>query len=259
MFCSKCGKELPDDATFCSGCGNQVGGTRPAQAAGGGMPPILEKLISQTASFFMKKDPVGTVAKAAEDKTFSGAILIVFGFLMYALAAMVNVNQIIVSLIKDAADGEKIPHSIVKQFFPSGTVFGFSVLTGFLVALVAVVGIFVVGKFLLKKNVTVAGAIGIVGYASIPLTCVYILNMLLGLIWMWLPFIFSLTALAGTLILMFGGFNKAYGASKGTYGAYMIVVLLLVIVAVLFGYLTAKNGVSAIGGGITGSLGNLFS
>lgn len=28
MFCSKCGKEIPDEARFCTGCGAQVGGER---------------------------------------------------------------------------------------------------------------------------------------------------------------------------------------------------------------------------------------
>lgn len=29
MFCQKCGKEIPDDSTFCTGCGTKVNNTQP--------------------------------------------------------------------------------------------------------------------------------------------------------------------------------------------------------------------------------------
>jgi len=30
MFCQKCGKEIPDDSTFCTGCGARVGMAQPS-------------------------------------------------------------------------------------------------------------------------------------------------------------------------------------------------------------------------------------
>ena len=30
MFCQKCGREIPDDSTFCTGCGAQVNGAQPS-------------------------------------------------------------------------------------------------------------------------------------------------------------------------------------------------------------------------------------
>lgn len=30
MFCQKCGKEIPDDSTFCAGCGTQINTAQPS-------------------------------------------------------------------------------------------------------------------------------------------------------------------------------------------------------------------------------------
>ena len=98
MFCNKCGKELSDGAAFCSNCGNQVGAAptpapQAAPAAAASVPPIFTRLISQIVNFFTKKDPTAVVAKSAKDNSFSGCILAAFGALMFALSAMVNINQ----------------------------------------------------------------------------------------------------------------------------------------------------------------------
>ena len=36
MFCQKCGNEIPDDSTFCAGCGAQINTAQPS----GGNPPF---------------------------------------------------------------------------------------------------------------------------------------------------------------------------------------------------------------------------
>lgn len=38
MFCPKCGKEVPEGAAFCVGCGNPMGGAAPKAAAAGASP-----------------------------------------------------------------------------------------------------------------------------------------------------------------------------------------------------------------------------
>ena len=43
MFCSKCGKELPDEVKFCPECGQQVGGDKKEE-----LPEEIKKDIKQT-------------------------------------------------------------------------------------------------------------------------------------------------------------------------------------------------------------------
>lgn len=218
MFCNKCGKELSDNATFCSGCGNQVGAAPVAApaAANASLPPILSRLFSQITNFFTKKDPVGVVANSAKDNSFSGVILAVFGILMFAVSAMVNINQGIVSIFKATNDG-KLSSSdmkMVQKYFPSGASFGWMLLLALIVFAVAALIVFIASNHIAKKNISFSGACNIVAYSSIPMIAVYLLNMLLGLIWFALPVIFMLLAVAVTLTILTSALGKATDGEK---------------------------------------------
>lgn len=47
MFCQKCGKEIPDDSTFCTGCGTNTTG------ANGGSPVAAPKINLQKSDYMM--------------------------------------------------------------------------------------------------------------------------------------------------------------------------------------------------------------
>lgn len=240
MFCNKCGKQLPDNATFCSGCGNKVG-TAPAAAASAApasLPPILSRLITQLKNFFTKKDPIGVVAHSAKDNSFSGIILAVFGMLMFALGAMVNVNQGLKAYVKAEAEGTyELYAKEVTKSFPSGTSFGMMLLTAFVVYVVAVLAIYFVVNNLAKKQLSISGACNIVAYASIPIIAVSILNMIFGLIWFFLPVAFMLLTVLATLIILIVSVNKVTDGEKPLtvnsviFGVVAIVALVMIWVA----------------------------
>ena len=240
MFCNKCGKELPDNATFCSGCGNKVG-TAPAAAApaaNASLPPILSRLITQLKYFFTKKDPIGVVAHSAKDNSFSGIILAVFGMLMFALGAMVNINQGMESFYKSVY-GElfKDLSKELAKHFPSGASFGMMLLVAFVVYVVAVLAIYLVVNNVAKKQLSISGACNIVAYASIPMIVVSILNMIFGLIWFFLPVAFMLLAVIATLIILIVSVSKVTDGEKSLtvnsviLGVVAIVALVMVWVA----------------------------
>ena len=211
MFCNKCGKELSDTATFCSGCGNQVGTVAPApKTTNSEMPVIVSRLISQVVNLFTKKDPVGVVANSAKDTSFSGLIIAVIGMLFTALGAMVNINQGMLTFYKlvygDYLNAER-KKDVIKHF-PSGSSFGMILLAAVVIYFVAVLAIYLASNKIAKKPMSFSGACNVVAYASIPVFAISILNMLFGLIWFVLPVVFMLIALCVTVVVIMSAFNK---------------------------------------------------
>ncbi len=237
MFCNKCGKELSDNATFCSGCGNQVGAAPAAApaAANTSLPPILSRLISQITNFFTKKDPVGVVANSAKDNSFSGVILAVFGMLMFALSAMVNINQGILALFKTTNDGKLSSEEmkLVEKYFPTGASFGWMLLFAVIIFVISAAIVFVASNYIAKKNISFSGACNLVAYSSIPMIAVSILNMLLGLIWYALPVIFMLLAVVVTLTILTSALGKATDGEKN-FTVNLTVVLTLALATFIF-------------------------
>jgi len=60
MFCNQCGKELPDDAVFCSGCGNQVGAAMAEETAAPAAEPIVENVQAESAANESSTGTAGT-------------------------------------------------------------------------------------------------------------------------------------------------------------------------------------------------------
>ncbi len=244
MFCNKCGKELSDNATFCSGCGSQVGAAPAAApaAANSSLPPILSRLISQITNFFTKKDPAGVVANSAKDNSFSGAILAIFGILMFAVSAMVNVNQGIISYAKAMYEDDwsnKISKEIAKNF-PSGTSFGMFLLLAVVVFAAAAIMTYVFTNNVVKKQISFSGAINLVAYASLPMIVVSVLNMILGLIWFALPVFFMLLAVLFTLAVMGSALDKVTGGEK-SLTVKIAVIGVTVVVALIFLWIALRN------------------
>lgn len=263
MFCNKCGKELSDNATFCSGCGNQVGAAPAAApaASNSSLPPILSRLISQVTNFFTKKDPVGVVANSAKDNSFSGVIFAIFGVLMFAVGAMVNVNQGLISLAKKAAGdfwSSKFEKIIAKSF-PTSTSFGMFLLLAVIVFVVASAMVYVATTKVAKKQISFGGAMNIVAYASIPVIIVSVLNMILGLIWYALPVIFMLVALCLTLCIIGASVDKVTESEKPLTVKFLVMgVTALVTFIFLWISLKVVNDAKDEAGAIISNISNFF-
>lgn len=60
MFCTHCGKELPDDARFCTGCGNAVG---PAAATPQNSAPAETKTPEPRKKVYEEQQETGGAGK----------------------------------------------------------------------------------------------------------------------------------------------------------------------------------------------------
>ncbi|MBQ4065048.1 MAG: zinc ribbon domain-containing protein [Clostridia bacterium] len=279
MFCSNCGKQLPDNAVFCSGCGARMGGAPADNAAPAGapagapygapagapygapqpapMPPIFKRLIEQVVGFFTRKDPVGVVAHSSRDNTWSGAIVLAVGMLITALASMINFNQGINSLVNslirffsEMLGGiggiSGIPQSYIAQLYPSGATFGLSLLGAAVIAVATIAMVFVAVNYVSKRQLPLVSVVNMVAYSSLPLVVAFLLNMILGLIWLPLAIVLTIVAALATLFLLYSAVTVACGYEKAPFGAFMIVVAALAIVAILFSYIWIKGGIDNI-------------
>ena len=249
MFCKKCGKELPDNAQFCSGCGNQIGAAPAAVAAPAQVPVIFKRLIAQIVNFFTKKNPLGVVANSAKDNSFSGLILALFGAIVMSLSTMVNVNQGMLAITKWQYKkyGVKFTSEAAKALaknYPSAASF-FLTLLGVVVTFAAAGFIlFAVANYFAKKPLTISGAFNIVSYASIPVICAAILNMLLGLIWITLAPLTMFFAGLFTILLIISAFNKVIDSEKN-FTSDVIVVMSIALVAIILGAIVL-NGINGV-------------
>lgn len=231
MRCERCGRELPDNAAFCSSCGNRIAEQQPAQAFpyaqyGAGtyvpqqpaqpkqMPPVFKTLLDQVKAFFTKKDPVGTVANAAQDKSWSGAILIGLTVLLCALSKMVYVLEMPSYLFLGEA---------------AGKVFLLSLIMGCVYAGAAALMTFVVLKYMYKNETSIQACLNIVAYAAIPMLVAYVLNMLLGLIWSVLPVFTLLVAIVATMLLIYSAVSRAYALERPPFAGAVIIVAIEII------------------------------
>lgn len=61
MFCSKCGRSLPEDATFCPACGHPVGPGSPSPAPA--PPPNVQALFQSVFDFSFTKFVTPNIAR----------------------------------------------------------------------------------------------------------------------------------------------------------------------------------------------------
>lgn len=265
MFCSQCGKEIPEGAAFCPGCGTSANpqSAPAAQAAAAPVPAQPSAASKIFASFLavvkgvFSKDIVKTIGTQAKNTDFTWIIGIALSLLSFAFAMPVNILQGISYLIKSAA-GE-IGGSVMKYLkFPFFSFFGTSLLVSILTLGAVIGGLWLVAKLVSKKNVSWFCVLNLVATATLPLSACYIVNMLLGLIWMPLTIIVSVTALFMTVVLLYAGMQKLEKPEVSPFFAFTGFVAVAVIVAVLASFLLYKGVFGSWIGNAVGSLGSLF-
>ena len=272
MFCSKCGKEISDTAAFCPGCGTatnaQAAPAAPASAQPAAPVATAEAKPSAFAQLFssflaiakgvFSKDIVKTVGAQAKNTGMEWVFGIALSVLAFAFAMPVNMLQGFTQLIKSAAGG-MAGSAIMKYLkFPFFPLFGSSLLIAIVVLGAVVAGLWLLTKLVAKKTVAWPNVLNLVATATLPLSACYIANMLLGLIWLPLAIVVSVTALFMTMILLYAGFQKLEKPEASPFYPYTILVAVVVVVALLLSWLlfsgVMNDWMGNIAGGLLGDL-----
>lgn len=263
MFCSKCGNQIAEGAAFCSVCGAAVGQeTAPAQpgvqpVAQPGVQPqavqqpakpnvcveVLKSFLTVVKGVF-SKDAVKAVATEAQSTGFEWIVMLGLWMVTFIFSLAVNIQQML-----GAASAYV-------------SIFGKAILANWAIAVVCgaatVFGIFGLLKVLFKKDVHLMAVLNMVGTATLPLTAAYLVNMLLGLIWMPLVTIVSFTALFMTIVLLYVGMQKLVKLEKSPFYGFHLVMGVVVFITLVVAYLCYKSVFTSVVSGMFGSLHSLF-
>lgn len=257
MFCSNCGKAVVEGANFCDGCGapifanenTEVPVVRPQPAK---MPnPMFENFVKRIKGFF-SLNAVKTVGEAAQSTGMEWLLLAGMAILAYTLAFAANIGQLVSSMFGSfLSDG--------MYNFGWGLVFGFlfGSITYFLMSAL----IFLIVKVIYKKQVSIIKVFNMVAVASMPLACVYTLNILCGFVWMPLVVIFSVSGLVATSILLYAGMQKLAKFETSPFLAYVciwsiVVTVVCIVLAIVANYVVDSMVSSLVGNSYTSLLNN---
>jgi hypothetical protein len=186
MFCQKCGAEIPDNSTFCRQGGAPVAVKASVGPPTAGTPAIFSNL-AKTLKCLVSKKPEDGITIAAGSKSFEWAIILganVF-FFMFAFAivgACLKLN------------------------------FGFHLLFGFLIALIAnglMFGALFLLLTLMRKKLPFVGLLNLYAYTTIPLTAAALLSMPFAPAWHFFATVFFAIALLVQFIMIFLSLQKA--------------------------------------------------
>ena len=251
MFCTKCGKNIADNSKFCDGCGAPV---TPAAAPAAPVNVVKKQpnqifvnLLSTIKGFF-SNNTVKTVGNAAKSNGLEWLIIFGVGLLVYPLALALNVMQAMDSVL--GAFGQYL------YSFGIWFLYGIVLSAGsyFLIA----TAVFLTVKFIFKKNTTYFAALNMVAVASIPLTCVYVLNIIFGFLWTPLVLIFSAIGLVATLILIYAGMQKLDKLESSPFWAYIIICAAVILVIGILAYVFVSSAFSSAASNAMGSISSFF-
>lgn len=131
MYCANCGKQLPDKAAFCVGCGCAVNGQNASMAG---------------SAFVDNTTLVNTLAQRVNT---NGIIWFVIGILQILGGIFINWFLLIVGVLNIVSSIQDMQYSKSLPNNPSGIVAKFEPLTGSIITLV--------------YNLVIGGVIGVVG------------------------------------------------------------------------------------------------
>ncbi len=235
MFCQKCGAQIPDDSIFCRSCGAPIPGKAPVaqKSQPSSQPsPFAANLLGQLKAFFSGK-PESGLKVAGSSNTHEWSVLIGANILIFAFAYAVNFVE-----SGSAALGGML-----------GMKFGFALLFGLLISIVANAILF--GGYLLLEKVIhrgeqpVLGVLNTVAYSTIPVTIICLLNMLFGLIWIYLIVPFFVTAVFAQLFLLLIALKANAKDHKVSFLLVIAILFAIFTMTLLFGYLFTRAGINA--------------
>ena len=205
-----------------------------APAAPKGPGPFANFLPSLKG--FFSKNLVEAVANALKS---NGLEWIIFGgasILMFAIALIANVGCAIGQIIPGYNMLPAEAKNMVGGMIPYVLIFFLFFLLGAVVYGLLSLGVFLIGGKFCDEKPSFFGALNLVGLAALPVTAVYTLNLIVGLLSVWICAVLSIIAIIVSLLLVYAALAKTASPDKPLFIGYAIVVSAVVVVALVLAW-----------------------
>ncbi|MBP3300810.1 MAG: zinc ribbon domain-containing protein [Clostridia bacterium] len=207
MFCKNCGKQLPDDAQFCDGCGQPTGAVKPASA---GMPPFVKSFLDQLKALV---NPTQAIGLAAQSTGFEGVIGVGLYWIIFALFN---------ALVMD------------NEFLNFGALFGLSLVTGLLYLGFTYGAIYLISFLSAGKAPNPFTALNVLGLALIPTCVANLVNMGFHFAWWGLESFVSDVAYIFLILILYVAIQKMGKPVRSYFWIFCAVLALAFVLSAIF-------------------------
>ena len=208
MFCKHCGKQLPDNAQFCDGCGQSTGAVKPASA---GMPPFIQSFLDQIKALVNPTEAIGLAAKSTG---FEGVIGLGLYWLIFALYNAV------------------VTDSVYTNF---GALFGLSLVTGLLYLGFVYGALFGISFLATGKPANPLTVMNILGLALIPATVANLINMGFHFAWWGLESFLADIAFLFLILILYVAVQKMEKPVRSYFWIFCVGLALAFVLSDVFG------------------------
>lgn len=223
MYCSKCGKQIPDDSSFCPECGSNCnGGGKTINATATSVDMNKHKNYLLTTL----KSPVTVMQNGLAELSLKAALM--YGVVITLIIPLIKTLSAKMSVISKISREnydigytgylERKLYRGVSDGFPTGDIYIINLLSYVLFYGIIILIIYFVYKSLLKENISQEN-LGNIFFAfsviNLVMTIISVIALQLGLMFWAIISIFSLIL---SIILIYAGFNSIVeGKNKLVY------------------------------------------
>ena len=244
MFCRKCGTEIKEGTIFCSNCGeniNRIGEptetTTHANNSNSNDKAVnfINSIIGIFKDFFTK-GPRKVIDKFAMRKGYEWLVLSFLSIIFCGLGLSLNMTQLL---------GDDIFSYLSYAGLNFGTMFGLNILTSIVSIFVPITVIWVLLNIVFKIDTGYTTVANIYSIAFLPVSIVYVINMLVGCVYAPLTLVILFVAMIYGFTLLNYSIQKITSGTK-TDIIYLATIFVTVLLTFITWIVSYKETISAI-------------
>lgn len=244
MFCRKCGTEIKDGTIFCSNCGENINRiNEPSEAItqtnnisnNDKAVSFINSIIGVFKDFFTK-GPRTVIDKFSIRKGYEWLVLCFLSIIFCGLGLSTNITQLL---------GDDISSYLSYAGLNFGTIFGLNVLTSIVSLLVPITVLWVLLNIVFKINTGYTTVANIYSIAFLPVSIVYIINMLIGCVYAPLTLVILFVAMIYGFTILNYAIEKIASETKNDI-IYLVTIFVTVLLTFITWFISYKETISAI-------------